>query len=179
MSTLIRMGAGSTLLRDGLALALMLLLAVAIPAIASADEPFKSTFHEQFAATACPAGTAPAMLCASVQGTGEASHLGRVSETADAVVNLAAASPTTGCAPVVATATLTAADGDTLLLRTTGTFCRGAGDRGTDAGTYEVIGGSGRFAHASGHGRYLTRAVFGQGFSGTSVTTMEGSLELR
>lgn len=178
MQTMIRRGVRSTLVRDTFALGVMLLLATAIPSIASADAPFRTSFQEQFAAASCPAGTAPGMLCASVAGAGNASHLGRSSEAAAAVVNLAAASPTTGCAPVVATASLTAANGDTLLLRTTGTFCQGANGAATDAGTYVVIGGSGRFAHASGEGTYSTNATIGQGFTGTSVTTMEGSLEL-
>lgn len=178
MHTMILRGARSTLVRDGLALGVMLLLATAIPAIASADAPFRSAFQEQFAATACPAGTAPGMLCATLTGEGHASHLGKSSEAASAVVNQAAASPATGCAPVIALSTLTAANGDTLVFRTTGAFCQAAGSQGTDTGTYVVVGGSGRFAHASGAGSYVTTATFGQGFSGKSVTTMEGSLNL-
>lgn len=175
---MIRRGIRSTLVRDSLALGVMLLLATAIPSIASADAPFKSTFDEQFAAAPCPAGTAPGMLCATVAGQGKDSRMGRSSEAASAVVNVAVASPATGCAPVVASDTITAANGDTLLLRTTGTFCQGANGTATDSGTYTVIGGSGRFAHASGEGTYNTRATFGQGFGGTSVTTMAGSLDL-
>ena len=153
-----------------------LILTLALPTAAHADRAFKATIHETFAPAVCPAGTATGTFCAVATGSGQATGLRTIAETSLGMVNLAELSPATGCAPEVATTTLTAANGDRLFLSTTGTYCPIDPADAVDSGSYNVTGGTGRFAGAGGGGTYVTRANMG---NGTSVTTMEGSLALR
>jgi len=93
--------------------------AVAVPVGSAQDQvPFRASFSDQFVAIACP------VLCVTATGTGNAVHLGRASEVAHGTLDPATFDPTTGCAPDTSTATLTAANGDQLTLRTTGVFCQ-------------------------------------------------------
>lgn len=154
-------------------------LGIAVP-LAQADAPFRATMQEQFALGACPVGTAAGMACATGTGSGKATHMGRTSETIAAVINMAGISPATGCTTDTSTTTLTAANGDRLIVMTTGNFCLGAAGAATDTGTYVVIGGTGRLAAARGQGTYTTQATFGAGgTTGASVSTYEGSLTTR
>src|SRR5487761_1013379 len=91
---------------------------------ADAAGSFKGEMHEQFALGACPAGTPATFACASVTGTGQLSHLGKVTEAVQATINLALMSPTTYCAPDQSKATFTTANGDNLFMTTNGLTCQ-------------------------------------------------------
>src|SRR5678815_1104174 len=86
----------------------------------------------------------------TVQGTGEALLLGRTEAvTENEVVNLITGAGT-------ATFTLTGANGDTLVFQDTfDSTPPDAGGAVTFEGTYRVVGGTGRFAGATGGGTVI------------------------
>jgi hypothetical protein len=144
----------------------------------AAAQPFGGRMDEQFAMAACPSGTLAALACVTVTGTGELGHLGRTSETVQATINLAALSPATYCAPDQAKATFTAANGDRLYMTTNGLSCQTGPGTGIDTGRYEITGGTGRFAAASGSGAYTTHATYAANMqSGSSITTYSGTID--
>ena len=149
-----------------------LVLTLTLTSSALADQPFKASMSESFVPVACPAGT----LCANALGRGNAAGMGNTTETSLGIVDLARWSSETGCAPEAATTTLMAANGDQLFLTTNGAFCQTGPTTAVDSGTYQVTGGTGRFAGARGSGAYVTQASM---TDGTSVTTMNGNLTLR
>lgn len=65
--------------------------------------------------------------------------------------------------PDVRTETLTAANGDTLVIEMTGIACPAGENVFQGAGVWEVIVGTGRFANANGSGRVFARADFTDG----------------
>lgn len=137
---------------------------------------FRGAMHEHFALGACPAGTPATFACASVTGTGQLSHLGKVTESVQATINLALMSPTTHCAPDQSKATFTTARGDTVFMTTNGLTCQKGGGKGVDSGRYEITGGTGKYKDASGSGTYETDATYAADMhSGTSVTTYSGT----
>ena len=137
---------------------------------------FKGAMHEQFAMVACPAGAPATLACASVTGTGQLSHLGKVTEAVQATINLALFSPTTYCAPDQSKATFTAASGDNLFMTTNGLSCQTAPGKGVDTGRYEITGGTGKYKDASGSGVYETDATYAADMrSGASITTYSGT----
>jgi hypothetical protein len=147
---------------------------------AAAAQPFSGHMDEQFAMSACPSGTPATIACVTVTGRGELSHLGKTAETVAATINLAGISPATHCAPDQAKATFTAANGDRLFVTTNGSSCPTGPGTGVDAGRYEITGGTGRFAGASGSGTYTTDAAYAADMqSGTSITTYTGTLDTR
>ena len=137
---------------------------------------FKGTMNEHFALAACPVGTPATLACASVTGTGRLSHLGRVTESVQATINLALMSPTTYCAPDQSKATFTAANGDTLFMTTNGMTCQKGAGKAVDSGNYVITGGTGKYKDAGGSGAYETDATYAADMhSGTSITTYNGT----
>jgi hypothetical protein len=144
---------------------------------AAAAQPFSGRMDEQFAMSACPAGTLATVACVTVTGTGELSHLGKTTEAVAATINLAAFSPATNCVPDQARAVFTAASGDRLFLTTNGSSCQTGPGTGVDTGRYVITGGTGRFTGASGSGAYTTNATYAANMqSGTSITTYSGTI---
>jgi hypothetical protein len=106
-------------------------------------------------------GPPPAPIDITLNAEGRASHLGRYSSSASFVVTFT--SPTT--AVFDGGGTFTAANGDQLVFTYTGDFFPGPVARGL--GSYDVVGGTGRFEGATGSG------VFS---SGDGHTTFDGDV---
>lgn len=151
------------------ALALVLALSVLIlrPSHASAASlvPFQASVSETF--TAAPCGQWA--VCITATGTGQATHLGAITENASVVVDINPADQQNGCAPETRTTTLTAANGDTLTMTGTGlTRCPGSSVAND---SYTITGGTGRFQGASGSGSESNTHTFtGPGVGVASVT---------
>lgn len=109
-------------------------------------------------------------------GTGHATHLVAISEVAVVHVDTTGGSGPVvpGCAPEVRTSTLIAANGASITLQGPGLVC-GDTIQASGGDSWVVISGTGRFAHAVGHGSNsvtIDRTVF----PATSVTTFTGLL---
>lgn len=113
----------------------------AFPASVGADHavPFKGSVQYTLTVTVEPDGT----ILVKAVGTGQATHLGRLTAEASAVVHV---DPTTGEVTVSVTAVYTAANGDQLSFSGEGRFISPT----TDVGTFRITGGSGRFTDATG-----------------------------
>jgi hypothetical protein len=139
-------------------------------AAARSDVPFKARLS----------GTALFTSPTSVQfdGTGQATHLGRF--TNDGVALLG--SPTDGCPdgaqgiPNVHTETLTAANGDELVIRMANLACPTGPANFHGTGTWTVVGGTGRFADTTGAGSDEGHADFA---TNTFELTLTGTLTRR
>ncbi len=146
--------------------ALALTVAVLGPAGASAESlvPFHATVYETYTAALC--GTSA--LCITAVGTGEATHLGEITESASVVVDINPADLQNGCAPETRTTTLTAANGDTITMFGTGSSCAATSAAHDN---YSVTGGSGRYQGASGNGSdYNVHRFTGPGVGVATVT---------
>jgi hypothetical protein len=137
------------------------------PAVAAHQVPFSARFTTEFTSSVeFPFATI------MVTGSGHATHLGATTAaTTDQTVNLI-----TGAA--TATYTLTAANGDTLILSMEfqATFTP---DGVEFEGTYVVVGGTGRFAHATGSGSSSGTATFTSPDAGAGSFTLGGSISYR
>jgi hypothetical protein len=112
----------------------------------NAQVPFKAHI------TGAPAWTSPTTVV--THGTGTATGVGRFVNSGDIVVD----APSGTCAngtpayPTVQIETLTAANGDQLVLRMLVVVCEIAPDSWEGAGTWSVVSGTGRFEGMTGHG---------------------------
>ena len=109
-------------------------------------------------------------------GTGEATHLGRSSS-----VGAVSFSPpnAAGCYPNLNTETLTAANGDQLVIRSDDQACPIGPTSFHGTGNWVVVGGTGRFANATGSGSFDGETDFGPSFSpGPFHFTLTGTLDL-
>lgn len=111
-------------------------------------------------------GTPPRSI-RTLQGTGNASHLGRFTVAANIILNLATASGT-------GTGTYTAANGDVLTTTATGQAVIANGIA-TVTETVTVTGGTGRFAGATGTLTVVRRVVQA---TGTASGTIDGTIVL-
>ena len=145
-------------------LAIVLTLTASAVSAARPDVPFHASIDTQPAITG---SCGPGCITLDIPGSGIATHLGAVKLTGPSEVNVLAGTQT-------ATATMTAANGDTLVLDIEGTV-QFSGPNPTDpvtfSGSWTVQAGSGRFAGASGGGSYSGNAA---GLSGELSLT--GSL---
>ena len=148
-------------------LALLAALLVAIAprlALAAHDAPFRASFTTEFdSVIEFPFATI------SVIGEGRALHMGRTTvTTTDQTVNLITGEGT-------ATYTLTAANGDTLVLALEFlTTFEASGV--TFEGTYIVIGGTGRFVGATGSGAASGSATFTGPSHGVGSFELDGTM---
>ena len=134
--------------------------------VATEGKPFKGTFDGDF-------DWNEEKQQYTVSGTGEFTHLGEVTATGTVDVDWSTYFDT-GCVIVSGALTLTAANGDTIDVKLLEEQCDGQesdGDSGFDDVTagYEIVGGSGRFAEATGTGD-LTGSI------DTDASTFAGSL---
>lgn len=152
------------------ALAVLLALTVLFlrPSHASAATlvPFNASVSENF--TAAPCGQWA--ICIHATGTGQATHLGAITEDAAVVIDINPADQQDGCAPETRTTTLTAANGDTITMYGTGlTRCSPTSNAAND--NYSITGGTGHFQGASGSGSESNTHMFtGPGVGVASVT---------
>lgn len=156
--------------------ALALLMGLPSHASAMSQVPFRATVTESVTSIAfCPARQT-LYLCVTITGTGQATHLGSVQESAVIRINTSVnPSPTSsGCAPEMRTSTLTAPNGDQIILQGPGQAC-GNSSHATSVDSWIVTSGKGRFAGAIGSGSNsvsidrLTNPV-------TSLTTFTGTI---
>lgn len=152
------------------ALAIVLALGILFlrPSHASAATlvPFHASVSENF--TAGPCGKM--LVCIHATGTGQATHLGAVTEVASVVIDVNPADQQNGCAPETRATTLTAANGDTITMTGNGlTRCSPTSTEASD--NYIITGGTGRFQGASGSGSESNTHTFtGPGVGVASVT---------
>ena len=156
---------------SALAVALVLALPSLRPTPASADSlvPFHATVSETFTAAMCGVLT----RCITAVGTGHATHLGKITETASIVVDLNPAVAHGDCAPEVRTTTLTAANGDTISMYGTGWSCASTSDAHD---SYGITGGTGRYQGAGGNGMEHNVHMFTVPPEGVSTVTYDGTI---
>src|SRR5688572_19379907 len=130
--------------------------------------PFRASFTTAFSsALAFP------LIHVTVDGEGQASHMGRTrASTTNQIVNLLAGTGT-------ATYTLTAANGDTVIVDMTVTTEFPSATHVTFAGPYVVIGGTGRFAGATGSGWISGSATFTGPSDGVGAFALDGVISSR
>jgi hypothetical protein len=114
---------------------------------AASQTPFFSSLTGVVTGTDC----APLTICLSGTDRGTATHLGRAVLTKTATIHITFTPCDDGGVVTTYTedATLTAANGDTLMLNGGGTACAANG-RAIASGELTVTGGTGRFAGATG-----------------------------
>jgi hypothetical protein len=138
-------------------------------AAASSLVPFHASVSETYTAAKCGQWS----LCITAVGTGQATHLGEVTEHATVVVDINPADAQNGCAPETRTTTFTTANGDTLTMHGTGFSCAATSDAHDD---YSITGGTGRYQGASGSGNeYNVHTFTGPGV-GVATVTYEGTI---
>lgn len=145
-------------------LAALTMAFVALPASASHPKQFRANFTTQFTSV-----VAFPIVHISVTGEGHALHMGRTTAvTTNQMVNLLTGAGT-------ATYTLTAANGDTVVLEfVVATIFLPSG--ATFAGTYIVTGGTGRFAGATGSGSASGSATFTGPSNGVGSFAVDGTI---
>lgn len=155
-----------------LAVAMTLGVLVLRPSSAAAESlvPFHARVSETFTAAACGEWA----ICLTAVGSGQATHLGEISENATVVVDTNPADQLNGCAPETRTTTMTAANGDRITMSGTGLTRCGASADAND--NFVITGGTGRFHGASGSGtEYNTHAFTGPGV-GVATVTYDGTI---
>ena len=149
----------------------MAVVAVPLHTSAASQMPFRATLTE-----IGPAALCGSFLCVTVTGPGQATHLGAISESASVLVDLSTVDPVTTCSPEIRTSTLTAHNGDSITLQGPSVAVRNcAGLTPTWEDTWTVIGGTGRFAGATGSGAN-TVSINRTTTPVTSVTTFTGTI---
>lgn len=123
----------------------------------------------------CGAG----LLCIDAVGTADIPHLGASTAVYQGTLDFSTIDPDTGCGPNPGTFTITAANGDTLVLALDGMHCQSTPEAplGLTFGRYTVTGGTGRFDGATGGGTFQdTQTSSNPDFSGTDTVQLEGVL---
>jgi len=125
---------------------------IAFPASAGELVPFRAVIHTE----PVPVGSCgPGCLDLNISGLGQATHMGRTEIDGPSQVNVILGQQT-------GTSTLTAANGDTLVIAFAGTVVF-EGPEPTDPvsfeGRWDVISGTGRFDDAIGSGTYSGTAA--------------------
>ena len=132
--------------------------------------PFEASVSETYTVARCGQWS----ICITATGTGQATHLGAITEHSAIVVDINPADQQNGCAPETRTTTLTAANGDTITMSGSGLTGCGGSNEAND--TYAVTGGTGRFQGASGSGSdHNIHTQTGPG-GGVALTTYQGDL---
>jgi hypothetical protein len=155
----------------------MAMVAVPLHTSAASQVPFRATLTEAVVVEGdCPAPNAQ-LHCVYVTGSGQATHLGAITESAVVMVDFSTLNPATGCADEIRTSTLTAANGDQITLQGPSVAVRNclpfASPTWQDLWT--VVSGTGRFAGATGSGTN-TVSINRTTDPVTSVTTFTGTI---
>lgn len=145
------------------------LLARPSQAAAASLVPFHASVSETF--TAAPCGVMS--RCITAVGHGQAEHLGEVTEHAIVVVDMNPADLQHGCAPETRATTLTAANGDVIMLYGTGLTCPATSDAHD---SYTITGGTGRFQGASGSGAETNAHTFTGPGVGVATVSYSGTI---
>jgi len=132
-----------------LLLALLAAVVVIVPRVSNAEtSAFKATVS--ISELIQTFGTAPCFSVGTISGTGLASQAGKISITSTDCIN--PIDPTfTAFSFASDQLVMTAANGDKIFATYGGTFSV-QGQFGIISGGYQIVGGTGRFAHATGAG---------------------------
>jgi hypothetical protein len=133
-----------------LACQLFLTLVVALLTLGVPDAKAGSSFKASVAITEAiqPIGAGPCFLVGEISGTGQATQLGRVTVVSSDCIN--PLSPTL-FSFASNQLVLTSANGDQIFALYSGTLTT-EGGVGVITGGYQIVGGTGRFSHATGAG---------------------------
>lgn len=134
--------------------------------------PFQVIFTDTYTEINCPIGEAPGSYCANITGSGTASGTyatyGRL--TLARTANLATPYVLNGCVPTSTYGSITLSNGGSVTYKGEGTHC---GSDGSATYTYDITGGTGTLAGATGHGVIVVAPMQGNGgterWSGTLV----------
>jgi len=149
------------------AAAAALALAVGARADAGGQVPFSASFSGTIAFTS-PSTT-------HHDGSGQATHMGLTTDSGSVILS---PPDDAGCYPNFNTETLTAANGDQLVLQWHDRACPIGPTSFHSNGQWVVVGGTGRFADETGGGSFSGEADFGPGLSpGTFRLTFTGTLQ--
>jgi hypothetical protein len=110
-------------------------------------DPFQVNFLQHYQVIACPAEPNPTNLCYTLQDDPSASSLGMISFAGTDILYVL--SEGTRCGPAERKGALKLADGDTLTIHATGTYCVPGYPVQF---TFTVTGGTGMYQHAAGRG---------------------------
>jgi hypothetical protein len=146
---------------------------MAAPAAAEAGTPLKGEVLGSFFFHDCPSDAPAEALCLHDDVQGHLTHLGQTTGSFEVIFDIANFGPDT-CGPIRKQGSFVAANGDRLVIEAEGTFCFS-----TAVALYEftVVGGTGRFAEASGSGSWLVPApTTFNGVSGTGDESLLGVL---
>jgi hypothetical protein len=132
-------------------------------------------FHARTREMAVLAPCDPSHVCVSITGTGEAAHLGKISEAALFTIDPASV-PAPGCNSNTGTMTFTGANGDGIILALRGINCQITPTTGLAQESYVVIGGTGRFSGATGSGIETAHIDTSNPAFSTGVTDFSGTL---
>lgn len=139
--------------------AALCVVALGSPVLAARPVPFKASIDTVIAVVGF---CGPTCVVLNTSGSGQTTHMGRVSVDGPTLTDFAALTQT-------GTSTFTAADGSELVFRVQGTFHFTSATDVAFSGTWTVISGTGRFSDSSGGGSY-------QGTGSVALNT--GELEL-
>jgi hypothetical protein len=117
----------------------------------------------------------PSHVCVSITGTGEATHLGKISEAALFIIDPASV-PAPGCTTNTGSMTFTGANGDGITLALRGINCQLTPTIGLALSSYVVSGGTGRFSGATGSGTEIVHIDTSNAAFSTGVTNFSGTL---
>ncbi len=125
-------------------------------------DPFQAIFTDTYTEINCPIGEAPGSYCANISGSGTASgtyaSYGRL--TLARTANLATPYVLNGCVPTSTYGSITLSTGGSVTYKGEGTHC---GSDGSATYTYDITGGTGALAGATGHGMIVVAPIQGNG----------------
>ena len=160
--------------------------ATALPFLTPLQTAHAGNSREKFSAKIDSSNTAhfcgPTLLCIDAVGTASIPFLGKSIAVYQGTLDFSTIDPNTGCGPNPGTFTITAANGDTLVLTLDGMHCQSTPEAplGLTSGRYTVTGGTGRFEGATGGGVFKdTQTSSNPDFSGTDTSELEGVLKLK
>ena len=147
------------------------LIAVTGQASAASQVPFRAALTNANATVPCPPNTPVPSFCVAITGSGHATHMGEIQESGFVVVSVGRPCGP-GCVTDFARHTITAANGDQIVVETTGENSATADPTiRFRTGPYVVTGGTGRFSGASGSGTATATINMA---TGTSTATFVG-----
>ena len=151
-------------------------VAVAALALAVAGRAGAGTAEVPFSAYFSGTASFTSQSTTRFLGTGQATQMGRSSSVGDVTISPPNAA---GCYPNINTETLTAANGDQLVIRSDDQACPIGPTSFHGSGNWVVVDGTGRFADVSGSGSFDGETDFGPDFSpGPFHFTLTGTLDL-
>jgi hypothetical protein len=110
-------------------------------------DPFQVNFLQHYRLIACPAEPNPTTLCYTLQDDPSASSLGKISFAGTDILYVR--SKGSSCGPAERQGAFKLADGNTITIHATGTYCVPGYPVQF---TYSVTGGTGKYRHAAGRG---------------------------